>query len=760
MQALGLYREQAYREHDGHQPVDRRLRGVAAMRLVVFDDSRLGLLRDERVIDVSDLVGAGGAEWPPVFLLRAIAGFDRLRPRLEEAVGAAPASRSARSSSGHRSSSRTRSSRRPSTTAPTSRRCARSIKGELHAIEKYGVFLKAPSSVVGPGATVELPFPDRRTDHEVELGVVIGRTARDVAAADAMRYVFGYTGVMDITVRGEEDRSTRKSFDTFTPVGPVLVTADEIPDPHGLQLQLWVNGERRQNGNTRDMIWNVPRLDRVRVPRHDALSRRPLLHGHPGRGGPAHAGGRGHPGGRAHRSHVGEGGAAQGPERREGPMLQRLEGCGAVGVTCSCRCSSGSSSSCTAPRSSSDRPSTGSRWAGYVPSSRSSASRRPRSGSGSSPITEFFGGLSIMLGFLTRFWAAGLVIDMAVAMLKNHITDRLLLADPGGGLEFPLTLGVMALALVLMGPSFARLDRADRARATDRREEDGDDRRRGGSSSRGSRWRSGCCWPCRRRPSGRTGSRSAAPSPSPAASPATGAPAIIEFMKGWEKLVNAEGGVLVKEYNAKLPVELVLYDDESSPEKSVELYEKLNAVDKVHLFIGPGSSPITLRASTVAERLEDPDAPGRGQQPDHLRARLPVDRRRGPARPVLGRPVLRPDQGAAREERGALPDHRLPGRGPPAHQGRRRGRDRAGQEGRARRRGHRDGAVPDQRLLGGHREVQAGQPRHRLLGRLDRDQRPVRQAGQRAGAQAEGVPRHPPGARSSPSRSGRSWPRA
>lgn len=75
-----------------------------------------------------------------------------------------------------------------------------------------------------------------------------------------MRHVFGYTGVMDITVRGEEDRSIRKSFDTFTPVGPVLVTVDEIPDRHDLRLQLWVNGQRRQDGNTRDMIWNVPKL--------------------------------------------------------------------------------------------------------------------------------------------------------------------------------------------------------------------------------------------------------------------------------------------------------------------------------------------------------------------------------------------------------------------------------------------------------------------------------------------------------------------
>jgi 2-keto-4-pentenoate hydratase/2-oxohepta-3-ene-1,7-dioic acid hydratase in catechol pathway len=230
------------------------------VRIVVFDDSRLGLLGESVVVDVSDLVGAGGAEWPPVFLLRAIADFERLRPRLLRAVESRPGIPLDRVQL-----------RAPVVfpskviAAPVNYRLHIEemrplVKGELHAIERYGVFLKAPSSVVGPEATVELPFPDRRTDHEVELGVVIGRTARDVAVADAMRHVFGYTGVMDITVRGEEDRSTRKSFDTFTPVGPVLVTADEIPDPHALQLQLWVNGERRQNGNTRDMIWNVPRL--------------------------------------------------------------------------------------------------------------------------------------------------------------------------------------------------------------------------------------------------------------------------------------------------------------------------------------------------------------------------------------------------------------------------------------------------------------------------------------------------------------------
>jgi 2-keto-4-pentenoate hydratase/2-oxohepta-3-ene-1,7-dioic acid hydratase in catechol pathway len=230
------------------------------VRLAVFGDSRLGLLRDGAVVDVSDLVGAGDTDWPPVFLLRAIADFDRLRPRLLDALEQRPGV----------PLDRVRL-RAPAVfpskviAAPVNYRLHIEemrplIKGELHAIERYGVFLKAPSSIVGPEATIELPFPDRRTDHEVELGVVIGRTARNVAMADAMAHVFGYTGVMDITVRGDEDRSTRKSFDTFTPVGPVLVTADEIPDPHALDLQLWVNGERRQHGNTRDMIWNVPKL--------------------------------------------------------------------------------------------------------------------------------------------------------------------------------------------------------------------------------------------------------------------------------------------------------------------------------------------------------------------------------------------------------------------------------------------------------------------------------------------------------------------
>ena len=129
-----------------------------------------------------------------------------------------------------------------------------------NTIHELGFFLKAPSSIIGPGDTIRLPFPDRRTDHEVELAVIIGREAARVKASQALDFVFAYTILVDVTVRGGEDRSTRKSFDTFTPIGPALVTRDEVPDPRNLRMRLWLNGELRQDASTRDMIEGVAGL--------------------------------------------------------------------------------------------------------------------------------------------------------------------------------------------------------------------------------------------------------------------------------------------------------------------------------------------------------------------------------------------------------------------------------------------------------------------------------------------------------------------
>lgn len=134
---------------------------------------------------------------------------------------------------------------------------------EMHeqlTVAQLGVFLKARSSVTGPGGTVELPYTDVRTDHEGELTVVIGRAARDLAPEQAMDAVLGYTCGLDITVRSTEDRSTRKSFATFTPIGPWVVTADEVPDPGALDLRLWVGDELRQHATTADLILGVAEL--------------------------------------------------------------------------------------------------------------------------------------------------------------------------------------------------------------------------------------------------------------------------------------------------------------------------------------------------------------------------------------------------------------------------------------------------------------------------------------------------------------------
>ena len=127
-------------------------------------------------------------------------------------------------------------------------------------IDALGIFLKATSSVLGSGGTVRLPYTDRRFDQEGELALVIGRTASNVSAVDALDHVAGYTMLLDMTMRGGEDRSTRKSFDSFTPVGPYLVTPDEAGHPDEMRLQTWVNDELRQDADVSDLIWDVPRL--------------------------------------------------------------------------------------------------------------------------------------------------------------------------------------------------------------------------------------------------------------------------------------------------------------------------------------------------------------------------------------------------------------------------------------------------------------------------------------------------------------------
>jgi 2-keto-4-pentenoate hydratase/2-oxohepta-3-ene-1,7-dioic acid hydratase in catechol pathway len=124
-------------------------------------------------------------------------------------------------------------------------------------IREQGLFLKAASSLVGASEGVALRFPERLSHHELELGVVIGKTASNVSPTEALSHVAGYAIALDMTVRGPEDRSLRKSVDSYSVLGPWLVTADEIPDAQALGIRLRVNGDVRQQAGTADMIIGI-----------------------------------------------------------------------------------------------------------------------------------------------------------------------------------------------------------------------------------------------------------------------------------------------------------------------------------------------------------------------------------------------------------------------------------------------------------------------------------------------------------------------
>ncbi len=127
-------------------------------------------------------------------------------------------------------------------------------------IRQAGLFLKAGSALAGPRDPLVIRFPERRTDYEIELVAVIGTGGRDIAQKDALKHVAGYAVGLDITLRGPEDRSFRKSIDGYAIVGPWLTSADEIRDPNALELRLDLNGACRQQSNTAHMVYGVARL--------------------------------------------------------------------------------------------------------------------------------------------------------------------------------------------------------------------------------------------------------------------------------------------------------------------------------------------------------------------------------------------------------------------------------------------------------------------------------------------------------------------
>jgi 2-keto-4-pentenoate hydratase/2-oxohepta-3-ene-1,7-dioic acid hydratase in catechol pathway len=235
------------------------------MKLCRFDDDRLGLVEGDAVLDVTEALAAiPPQKWPyrhgdaliahlPAVLERAKALAPRAaRRRVDQVTLRAPVANPSKI-----------------VNAPINYQAhideAKKDQGiahgrEIKTIADWGLFLKAPSSLVGPGQPIRLRFAERRNDHEVELAVIIGREANRVPRERALDYVCGYSIGLDMTLRGPELPSFRKSIDTYSVLGPWLVTRDEIADPGALDLWLTVNGESRQKSNTRRMVYDVPRL--------------------------------------------------------------------------------------------------------------------------------------------------------------------------------------------------------------------------------------------------------------------------------------------------------------------------------------------------------------------------------------------------------------------------------------------------------------------------------------------------------------------
>lgn len=235
------------------------------MRFCRFDDNRLGVVTGDEIRDVTPVLDhLPQLSWPVPPGDHFFNHFDALRPLMEEAAQKAPA----------RPLSEVRLL---SPVANPGKIVAAPVNYQLHldesradtqinfgthvkTIDDYGVFLKAPSSLIGAGQEVVADWPDRRIDHEVELALVIGKKGFRIPEADALDHVAGYMIGLDMTIRGTEDRSFRKSLDTFTVLGPFVVTAEEIGDPGHLDLEISVGDELRQKSNTSLLIWGVARL--------------------------------------------------------------------------------------------------------------------------------------------------------------------------------------------------------------------------------------------------------------------------------------------------------------------------------------------------------------------------------------------------------------------------------------------------------------------------------------------------------------------
>lgn len=234
------------------------------MRLAILDGLRLGVLTGDEVADVT-----GALPWPhdpdPLtagWWRRLCRDFELVRPAIA-AAAADPASPRVPLDAARLLAPAVN----PSKIVAAASNYAAHV-AEMHEVQErtlgaveawmmeFDVFLKAPSSIVGPGDDIRLPPQEAASEihHEAELVAIVGTGGTCIPAHEALDAIVGYTIGLDITVRGKADRSRRKSYDTFSPLGPWLVTRDEAGDPADMEIELDRNGVRRQQVSTRDML--------------------------------------------------------------------------------------------------------------------------------------------------------------------------------------------------------------------------------------------------------------------------------------------------------------------------------------------------------------------------------------------------------------------------------------------------------------------------------------------------------------------------
>jgi 2-keto-4-pentenoate hydratase/2-oxohepta-3-ene-1,7-dioic acid hydratase in catechol pathway len=225
------------------------------MKLAFFDDFKLGVVSGDTVVDVSDVVKDIPRLGPQDVIRGVIENFGQYKGKLADAAAkgkAVPVSQV---------------KFRPPLPKPENIICMAvnyMEDGTLPEPAPINAFMKSPSSIIGDGDTMVLPdMPATIFEGEAEFAVVIGKKASHVKAADAMDYVFGYTNFIDGSARGVVPPTNvfyqMKSRDTFAPIGPYIVTADEIKDPHKLAIQLTNNGTVMQKFNSDDMAHKIPR---------------------------------------------------------------------------------------------------------------------------------------------------------------------------------------------------------------------------------------------------------------------------------------------------------------------------------------------------------------------------------------------------------------------------------------------------------------------------------------------------------------------